>query len=166
MVRALARLRDKGLVRMEMLATGGRPSECWSPREQTTNVVLTAPGNKQISSTAVPSLARPDLPVQTPTSKEDGSFVRSPASIKSVADLFAAVKAINGRLCWQNDKIGVDAPSEPVTPEILAAVTALEAELLPFMLPRPQPAEATDPENVLDESDPWVKEVRLRLEES
>jgi hypothetical protein len=171
MVQALARLRDKGLVRMETLSTGGRPGECWFPREQTTKAALPVfmpnsgqPINKEINPEVL-SFVRPEPPGLTSTNKQDSSFVRTTAPIKSVADLFATVKAINGRLCWQGEKIGVDTPSGLVTPEILSAISAHEADLLPFMPPRPKPAPDVDPDEVLDENDPFVQDLRRRIKE-
>jgi hypothetical protein len=80
--------------------------------------------------------------------------------------LFAAVKAIQGRLCWQSDKIGVDAPSHLVTPELLAAVAAHKAELEPFMPPRPQPLATGDSDEALKyENDPFVQALRRALEQ-
>ncbi|MBY0232384.1 MAG: DUF3987 domain-containing protein, partial [Gemmataceae bacterium] len=168
MVQALARLRDKGLVRMEVVPTAGRPGECWYPRERTTQVVLTpfqstsAPASQEIDP-EVPSVAVSEA---LPASRagQDGSLARIPITpITSLAELFAAVKAINGRLCWQGDRIGVDAGSVVVPLEILAGIDMLEADLLPFMPPRPAPTPPTgkDDEGVeVDENDPFIQALR------
>jgi hypothetical protein len=167
MVQALARLRDKGLVRMETVAIGGRPGECWHPREQSTKASLPVflPTSKEIVSQEVPSFARKQPPGTTSTTSQDGSFGRPSAPITSVAELFTAIKGIKGRLCWQGDQIGVDAPSGLVTPDLLAAVNAHEADLLPFMPPRPVSTPATPDEPLKYPDDPFTQAVIRAIEQ-
>ena len=164
MVQALARLRDKRLVKMVMASTGGRPGECWYPCERTNEgclpVLLPPADQPEDSSFAISEQAGTTAP-----GEGDSSFVRTSPPLNSLADLFAAVGAINGCLCWQGDQIGVDAASGLVTPDLLAAVKAHEPELLPFMPTRPTSPPAVNPVDVPDENDPFVQEVRRVLEE-
>lgn len=93
MVQALARLRDKGLVRMEMVSTGGRPGECWYPCERTKEdflpILLPPADQPEDGSFACGGQAGTAVP-----GDGDSSLARTSPPIKSVADLFTAVKAI------------------------------------------------------------------------
>lgn len=99
MVKALARLRDKGFVRVETVTTGGRPGECWHPRDRTNNAV-------------VPPVASPQLAVTeiTPEAKVS-SFARGTPSALTLAELFTAVKEMKGHLVRRGEAVVVESPN-------------------------------------------------------
>jgi hypothetical protein len=145
LVQALARLRDRGLIRCEVVATGGRPSECWFPCEKTNQVALESGKDREQTSKAkgetLSSLAR--TPEATAPAPGDAlsSFARNAPAVMTLAELCGAVNAVGGRLVRQADSCIVEAPAGTVTPEMGAALTAHRDELL-ALLPPPQPAPA------------------------
>ena len=131
MVQALARLRDKGFVRVETATTGGRPAECWHPREQTNkgDVPLLVPPARRVSEIS-PEVVRSLAPPAA------SGVVRSlaPPSGLSLTDLFRVVKEGNGKLVRRGDRIEVDLPSGVVPGRLEAAVVAHRQDLL-LLLP-------------------------------
>jgi len=121
MVHALARLRDRGQVRCEMIATGGRPSECWFPAVIMAKTPITPPVVER--------------PVAAPAVTEAPATATPPMTLM---ELFAAVKAIGGQLRREGDGCVVDAPAERITPSILAAVAQHQSSLI-TLLPAPTP---------------------------
>lgn len=126
MVKALASLRDGGDARCELVATGGRPSECWFPAAVSLPVMLTPPVAAE--STAPASANAEAVPTATAN-----------AAPLSLPELFEAVSRIGGRLRRDESRCVVDAPADRITPDITAAVAEHEAVLL-AMLPATEPA--------------------------
>jgi hypothetical protein len=151
MIQALATLRDQGRVRAEMRSTGGRPSECWFPCEQTNKVPLGIPGTPAAGGTAseraksdhsgpaaeLCSFAR----TAEESSQGDGagvcSFARPEAAALTLPELFNAVNALGGRLERQGDKVVVAAAGKiprrgrrspaPAPVNLVAAAACYEA---------------------------------------
>jgi hypothetical protein len=119
MVHALARLRDRGQVRCEMIATGGRPSECWFPAVAVVKTPIMPPVVE--STIAAPTIAAAPATGSPPM---------------TLMELFAAVKTIHGQLRREGDGCVVDAPAERITPAILAAVAQHQTSLI-TLLPAP-----------------------------
>lgn len=116
MVHALARLRDRGQVRCEMIATGGRPSECWFPAVIMTKTPITPPVAE--SPVIAPSVT------ETPASASQAM---------TLMELFAAVKEIGGQLRRERDGCVVDAPAGRTTPAILASVAQHQTSLITLL---------------------------------
>ena len=116
-VPALARMRDRGQIRCEMVATGGRPSECWFPDLAPQPLVV---------STAKPEMenlvdALQGVAVATPEPAA-AKISETETVTLSLSELFDAVTAIGGK--FRNDGIAVvvDAPFEKISPAITAAL--------------------------------------------
>lgn len=103
MVEALARLRDRRLTRAEVVATGGRPGECWFPADQpeATHVSIIGP-DADVRTNKVevgagfelPSLARTE---RTGTATQDSSIVRTVPGVMNVPEVMPlAVEAAPG----------------------------------------------------------------------
>lgn len=141
--------------RCEMAATGSRPSECWWPCERTNKVEAPAEpptdcertnevalesstGCEQTSKAQGETLSSfaPNAEVEAPSPGNDlRSFARTPMTL---AELCNAVNAIGGRLMREGDGCMVQAPAGTLTPEMEAALTAHQEELL-ALLPPPRP---------------------------
>lgn len=146
MVKALASLRDRGEAHCEMMATGGRPSECWFPDAAPKPVPTTvATPPVAVESPAVASAFAEAIPSQA-----------AETSALTLPELFEAVNGIGGKL--RNDGSGcvVDAPANGITPDIAAAV-AQHQEALLAMLPPPSP--------VISQADPDPDDVEMTAEE-
>ena len=116
-VPALARMRDRGQIRCEMVATGGRPSECWFPDLAPQPIVIT---------TAKPAMENPieapqGVAVATPEFPSE-KVVETEATTLSLSELFDAVNSIGGKFRNDGNAVVVDAPPEMVSPAITAAV--------------------------------------------
>lgn len=150
LIKALAAIHDRGLVRREMSATGGRPAECWFPCERTNKVVVPAvvsdlsvecrdavEGGKLIAiSDGEQGKEEGVATVGVESSFASGeSVVESPvpvvaemaateAEVLSLSELLDAVNRMGGRLVHQGGVISVQASGETVSPVVEAAVAA------------------------------------------
>ena len=146
MVKALGTLAEQGKARAEQVATGGRPSECWSPILPTPApiVSLVMPTTTNVASERTKTLttvaAQPEDSSfarngDVPAPAQDNSFAR----ILTLAELCEAVKDIGGRLERHGDVVSVNAPAGSITPKIEAALAPHQEELR-LLLPTPVPA--------------------------
>jgi hypothetical protein len=143
MVHALARLRDRGQARCEMLATGGRPSECWFP-DVAPQPVIIAPATAAVEcpvevepgvapATPSPASAQPSEPEATPTVK------------LNLSELFDAVNAIGGNFRNDGNAVVVDAPAGTLTTAIVASLSDHQEWLASvYSPPNPVISESTD----------------------
>ena len=118
-VESLARMRDRGQIRCEMVATGGRPSECWFPDSAPQPVVIAPPKPEMQNPVEAPQ----GVAVATP---EPAMFVEpepmATAVELSLSELFDAVTAIGGTFRNDGNAVVVDAPPEMISPDVTAAV--------------------------------------------
>ncbi|MBS0267306.1 MAG: hypothetical protein JSS02_35605 [Planctomycetes bacterium] len=152
MVNALARLRDRGQAHCELIATGGRPSECWFPDAAQQPIV---PMPIAVSeSAAEASLGVADAtPAQTPAVPNEPVALPPMASL-SLSELFDAVNAINGNFRHDGNSVIVDAPVGTITPGITAALAVHQewlAEFYPAPMPDTDDAEAVNSDRVISE---------------
>ncbi len=136
MMQALGRLRDRGQVRCEMVATGGRPSECWFPSNppSPTPVVVVTPSSLPEATAATLGTA-PVAPGTAPAVPPAGGATPVPSGL-TLAELLDVVSAVGGRLRRHGDGCIVEAPPGSVTPAIEAALVEHRGALL-ALLPAP-----------------------------
>jgi hypothetical protein len=143
MVTALGKLASQGKVRSEMVATGGRPSECWWP--------VDSPSPLPVSLVPTPTPGTDDAtkrtkPVET-ASERESSFARSEvaapvaipdsqgevadASPLSLVDLFAKVREIGSKIVRSPDGTFMvqDVANGMLAPQLLAALVTHRDEL-------------------------------------
>ena len=89
------------------------------------------------------SFARSDAASDATT--PDSSLARTAGRVLSLADLFAAVQQIGGRIQRAGDRLLVDARPGTVTPDMEATLEAHRGELL-AMLPAPPTPQPDDQE--------------------
>ncbi|QJW92561.1 bifunctional DNA primase/polymerase [Frigoriglobus tundricola] len=130
LVQALARLRDRNQVHCELVATGGRPSECWSPGSAPKPVCVVVPTvtDDERASTSHSS-GSPPPPAPVPPC--------SPVKM-SLTQLFDAVNAIGGKFRHDGHRVIVDAPGPTISPAILAAVVDHQGWLASVYSPPPK----------------------------
>ncbi len=128
MVKALASVRDRGEAHCEMVATGGRPSECWFPDA--------APKPMPTSISTPPDSA--ECPAAASAFAEAIPPQAAETSALTLPELFEAVNGIGGKLRHDGSGCVVDAPAHCITPAISAAVALHQAALL-AMLPQSSP---------------------------
>jgi hypothetical protein len=138
MVHALARLRDRGQVRCEMLATGGRPSECWFPDLAPQPVTIATATPAMESPADDPKCDAGMAPDPTPSLPSEPEPA-TPQARLSLSELFDAVTAIGGQFRHDGDAVVVDAPVGTISPAIAAAI-ADHQEWLESVIPAPVPA--------------------------
>jgi hypothetical protein len=138
MVQALARLRDRGQVRCESIATGGRPSECWFPNTPQPNAPLVLPAAPQ--SVEEPTVQPPaSTPVESPavavaTAEPAPQPALQPTTAKlTLTNLITAVDRIGGKFRRQGDAIVVEGATECTTPEISAGLVEHQSMLLTLL---------------------------------
>jgi len=124
MVKALASLRDRGEAHCEMVATAGRPSECWFPD---------AP--KPMPTSVAPPPAAAESPAVASANAEASPSQAAETSALTLPELFEAVNGIGGKLRHDGSGCVVDAPAHCITPEIAAAVAQHQAALLAMLPP-------------------------------
>lgn len=100
LVEALAKLRDRRRIRAEMLATGGRPGECWFPCDlpEATHVsIIGAEADERTNKVDVgvgfelPSLARTG---PTDTATRESSIVRTALAVVNVAEVLPPAEEV------------------------------------------------------------------------
>ena len=161
LVKALAKLRDRGLIRTETVSTGGRRSECWWPL-QTSSIPLLSTDSSS-ASLAVDSANERTKPEEREAAQavavvgadkqatEVCSFVRTEAAPESgqggceetsplsLADLFITVRDAGGKIVRSDDGYAVQGMENPLlTPAILTALEAHRCEL-DLIVPSPAP---------------------------
>ncbi|MFO1044789.1 MAG: bifunctional DNA primase/polymerase [Planctomycetaceae bacterium] len=152
MVNALARLRDRGQAHCEMIATGGRPSECWFPDVAPQPIVVT-PMAVAESAAEAPLGVADATPVQTPAVVSEPEATLMVASL-SLSELFDAVNAINGNFRHDGNSVIVDAPVGTITSAINAALAVHQewlAEFYPTPMPHTDDVEAVNSDRVISE---------------
>ncbi len=140
MVHALARLRDRGQARCEMLATGGRPSECWFPDVAPQPIVIAT----ATQAMECPVEGEPGVAPATPS-----PALAQPSELEAVklnlSELFDAVNAIGGNFHNDGNAVVVDASAGTLTPAIVASLADHQEWLASvYTPPSPVISEATD----------------------
>lgn len=170
LVKALAKLRDRGLIRTETVSTGGRPSECWWPIQiPSTPLMSTGSSSASVVTVSAKERTKPEEREEAQAvaevgadmqATEDGSFIRTEAAPESgqgvcdetnplsLVDLFSTVRDMGGKIVRSKDGgfavQGVEARS--LTPAILAALDAHRSELdsiVPSPVPTPTGEDAS-----------------------
>ena len=135
MVHALARVRDQGQARCEVVSTGGRPSERWFPTLGLSQVPVVVPEPSEAT-------------VPLTTSIAAGAIETPPPTPLTLTELFQVVQAIGGCLRRNGGRCIVEAPTSSITPEMEAALAEHQATLItllpapPMPVIKPQPAAA------------------------
>lgn len=132
LVTTLAKLRDRRLIRAEMIRNGGRPGECWWPVEVPSLLpreVVPLDRNPSPSQTTERSNPAAELQTTPAESKtpEDRSFGRSGHPLLTLTDLFAEVRNSGGRIVRSDD--GFTVQGMEATPAILASLVAHRSDL-------------------------------------
>jgi hypothetical protein len=148
LVAALAKLRDRRLIRAEMSRTGGRPGECWCPVEVPLALpledtpVIPSPPSDHATDRAKPGVedrATPDQP-QSPGDSSfgrNGSIVPEESRPLSLTDLFAEVRNLGGRIVRSDDGFVVQGvESDLLTPDISSALVVHRSDL-DMLVPSP-----------------------------
>jgi len=152
LVKALAKLRDRGLIRTETVSTGGRPSECWWPIQiPSTPLMSTGSSSASVVTVSAKERTKPEEKEEAQAvavvgadkqATEDCSFVRTEAAPESgqggceetsplsLADLFITVRDAGGKIVRSDDGYAVQGMENPLlTPAILTALVAHRSEL-------------------------------------
>lgn len=127
MVEALARLRDRGQVRCEQAATGGRPSERWYPASPPKPTIM-------------PTVAAGEAM----TTQEQVAATRPPTALHveptppklTLPEFFDAVNAVGGKFRHDGQKVVLEASGHAISPALLAAVEEHQAWLAMTYPPR------------------------------
>jgi hypothetical protein len=130
MVQALARLRDRGQVRHEHTATGGRPGERWFPGS-TPKPVVVATVAEPVPAEAPAAATRLEVapqPQPAPPDQRPAPPEQRPATM-TLVEFFAAVNAIDGKFHNDGQRVVLEAPGQTVSPTLLAAVEDHQAWL-------------------------------------
>jgi hypothetical protein len=147
MVEALAKLAALGKVRSEMIATGGRPGECWwlVQASPTMPTILASPATEDANERT--KRGEPE----TAHAATNGSFARTQSNEPGRADdispmalaaLFARVGEMGGKIVRSgSDTFEVQGVEDRLSPNILDALVAHRAEL-DLIVPSP-PADPT-----------------------
>jgi hypothetical protein len=140
LVNALAKLRDRRLIRAERVSTGGRPSECWWPVQTPTmppcnGFAVTAPAGGDANERTKPQ--EPAAPVSPDRqTEEDGSLVRTPMTL---VDLFAWVRGSGGKIVRsEGGGFAIQGVAGSLPPAVPAALEAHRSEL-DLIVPSPVP---------------------------
>lgn len=142
MVQALARLRDRGQIRCEHVATGGRPSECWFPDvPQPKSPLVVPPATKPAEEPTKhteqsPASTTAEAPAVAVATAEPAppSTSQPPTMAKlTLPGLITAVDRIGGEFRRQGDAIVVEGATEVTTPEISAGLVEHQSMLLTLL---------------------------------